>query len=161
ALAVGFAAMPPAPGEVGAWAGGPWPVRIGQRDERDASGVARLTGTVRGVAGALAADVLLVPGDGVPLRLYAVDAAAAGVHRAPVVSLDGTRLLADVTLDKVPGRPVASGADAARAVAAGLTAGAGVLASEQLGVAEQCLDMTVAYVKERRQFARPVGSFQA
>ncbi len=161
ALAVGFASMPPAPDGVVTRARGPWPVRIGQPDERDGSGVARLTGTVRGVAGALAADVLLVPGDGVPLRLYAVDAAAAGVRREPVVSLDGTRLLADVTLDKAPGRPVATGADAARAVAAALTAGAGMLASELLGVAEQCLGMTVAYVKERRQFARPVGSFQA
>jgi alkylation response protein AidB-like acyl-CoA dehydrogenase len=35
-----------------------------------------------------------------------------------------------------------------------------VLASEQVGLAQRCLDMTVAYVKERRQFARPVGSFQ-
>jgi alkylation response protein AidB-like acyl-CoA dehydrogenase len=46
-------------------------------------------------------------------------------------------------------------------MAAALTAGAGVLASELLGVAEQCLAMTVSYVKERHQFARPVGSFQA
>jgi alkylation response protein AidB-like acyl-CoA dehydrogenase len=161
ALAVGFAAMPPTPDEAGKPAGGPWPVRIGQPDQRDAAGVARLTGTVRGVAGALAADVLLVPGDGVPLRLYAVDAAATGVRREPVVSLDGTRLLADVTLDKVPGRAVTTGADAARALAAALAAGAGVLASELLGVADQCLGMTVTYVKERRQFARPVGSFQA
>jgi alkylation response protein AidB-like acyl-CoA dehydrogenase len=161
ALAIGFTTMPPAPDGLGRWVGGPWPVRIGRPDERDGSGVARLTGTVRGVAGVLAADVLLAPGDGVPLCLYAVDATAAGVRREPVVSLDGTRLLADVTLDKAPGRPVATGADAAGAVAAALTAGAGMLASELLGVAEQCLGMTVAYVKERRQFARPVGSFQA
>ena len=46
-------------------------------------------------------------------------------------------------------------------VAAALTVGAGVLASELFGVAERCLEMTVAYVKERHQFARPVGSFQA
>jgi len=114
-----------------------------------------------GDAGALAADVLLVPGDGVPLRLYAVDATAAGVARTPLVSLDSTRQLADVTLDNVPGRPVATGEEAARAVTAALTAGAGVLASELFGVAEQCLGMTVTYVKERHQFARPVGSFQA
>jgi len=78
-----------------------------------------------------------------------------------VVSLDATRQLADVTLDNVPGRPLATGEDAARAVAAALTAGAGMLASEQFGVAERCLGMTVTYVKERHQFARPVGSFQA
>ena len=157
ALAVGFAEMPPGPGA----AARPWPVRVGHPDERDGSGVARLTGTVTGVAGALAADVLLVPGDGVPLRLYAVDATAAGVTRAPLVSLDATRPLADVTLDNVPGRPVATGEEAARTVAAALTAGAGVLASELFGVAEQCLGMTVTYVKERHQFARPIGSFQA
>ena len=157
ALAAGFATPPPLPGA----AAGSWPVWIGRPDERDGPGVARLTGTVRGVAGALAADVLLVPGDGVPLRLYAVDAAAAGVRREPLVSLDATRLLADVTLDRAPGRPVATGEDAARAVAAALAAGAGLLAAELFGVAEQCLGMTVSYVKERHQFARPVGSFQA
>jgi alkylation response protein AidB-like acyl-CoA dehydrogenase len=170
ALAVGFATMPPAPDEGGmvkgerggGWGvGGSWPVRIGPPEDGDPPGVARLSGTVTGVAGALAADVLLVPGDGVPLRLYAVDTAAAGVTRAPLVSLDATRPLADVTLHRAPGRPVASGEDAARAVAAALTAGAGVLASELFGVAERCLGMTVSYVKERKQFARPVGSFQA
>ena len=154
ALAVGFAIMPGA--EMSSW-----PVRLCPPQDGDAPGVARLTGSVTGVAGALAADVLLVPGDGVPLRLYAVDATGAGVTRTPLVSLDATRPLADVTLDQAPGRPVATGEDAARAVAAALTAGAGVLASELFGVAEQCLGMTVSYVKERRQFARPVGSFQA
>ena len=156
ALAVGFASMPPAPGAEP----GSWPVRIGPSQDGDGAGVVRLSGTVSGVAGALAANVLLVPGDGVPFSLYAVDTAA-GVTRTPLVSLDATRPLADVTLDQVPGRPVASGEDAARAVAAALTAGAGVLASELFGVAERCLGMTVSYVKERHQFARPVGSFQA
>ena len=42
-----------------------------------------------------------------------------------------------------------------------LTAGAALLASEQLGLAEWCLDTTVEYVKARHQFGRPVGSFQA
>src|SRR5262249_21965648 len=91
----------------------------------------------------------------------AVAAAATEVSREAVVSLDATRPLADVTVDRAPGRPVASGEPAARAVAGALAAGAGMLASEQLGVAERCLEMTIAYVKERRQFARPVGSFQA
>jgi len=157
ALAVGFAGPPPAPGA----RAGSWAVRVARPEDGEAPGAARLTGTVGGVAGALAADVLLVPGDGVPLRLYAVDATAAGVTRTPLVSLDATRPLADVTLDRVPGRPVATGEAAAGAVAAALTAGAGMLASELFGVAERCLGMTVTYVKERHQFARPVGSFQA
>jgi alkylation response protein AidB-like acyl-CoA dehydrogenase len=85
----------------------------------------------------------------------------AGVSRTPVVSLDATRQLADLTLDDVAARRIAAGAAAEQAVAAALSAGAAILAAEQLGVAERCLEMTVAYLKERRQFARPVGSFQA
>jgi len=120
-----------------------------------------LSGMVSGVADALPAGVLLVPADGVPQGLYLVDMAAAGVAKRPVVSLDMTRQLCDLSFDDAPGTLIASGPVASRALAAALAAGAGVLASEQVGLAQRCLDMTVAYVKERRQFARPVGSFQA
>ncbi len=156
ALAVGFARMPPVAG-----AGLATGVRLGSAQPGDPPGQARLTGTVAGVADALLADVLLVPADGVPFGLYAVDAGAPGVSRTAVVSLDATRPLCDLALADVPARAVAIGAGAAQAVASALAAGAAMLASEQLGTAQRCLDMTVAYVKERRQFARPVGSFQA
>jgi alkylation response protein AidB-like acyl-CoA dehydrogenase len=126
-----------------------------------ADGGYRLSGTVTGLADALPADVLLVPADGVPYGLYAVRTADAGVSLVPVVSLDMTRQLTDLTLEDVPGRRIASGEQAKRAVDAALAAGAGVLASELLGTAERCLEITVAYLKERRQFARPIGSFQA
>jgi alkylation response protein AidB-like acyl-CoA dehydrogenase len=72
-----------------------------------------------------------------------------------------TRQLCDLTLDAAVGRSVAAGPAAERAVLAALAAGAAMLASEQLGLAERCVEMTVAYLKERRQFGRPVGSFQA
>jgi alkylation response protein AidB-like acyl-CoA dehydrogenase len=136
-------------------------VRVTQPQPGDAAGQARLTGVISGVADALPASVLLVPADGVPSGLYAVDVSDPGVTIAPVVSLDQTRALADLTLDRVPGRPLASGPAADRAVASALVAGAAMLAAEQLGVAERCLEMTVAYLKERYQFARPIGSFQA
>ena len=124
-------------------------------------GATRLRGTVFSVPDALPADVLLVPAEGVPNGLYLVEATAPGVHRTPVVSLDMTRQLCDISLDDAPGRQVAVGAAAGDAVDAGLTAGAAVIAAEQLGLAQHCLDMTVAYLKERRQFARTIGSFQA
>jgi len=118
----------------------------------------RLTGRVAGVADGAAADLLLVPaGDG----LYLVDATAECVTRTGVVSLDLTRPLVDIRLDAAAGQRVAEGGTAEAAVAAGLTAGAALLASEQLGLAEWCLETTVAYVKVRHQFGRPVGSFQA
>jgi alkylation response protein AidB-like acyl-CoA dehydrogenase len=125
------------------------------------AGWSRLRGSVKGVADALLAGMLLVPADGVPRALYAVDVSSARVRRTPVVSLDMTRQLCDVSFDDAPAVLIASGDGAAKAVAAAVSAGAGVLAAEQLGVAQRCLDMTVSYVKERRQFARPVGSFQA
>jgi alkylation response protein AidB-like acyl-CoA dehydrogenase len=136
-------------------------VAVGALRDGDPPGVQRLTGTVTTLIDALPATVLLVPADGVPAALYAVPAGAEGVTLTPAVSLDMTRQLADLTLAGAPGRRIAAGDTAAAAVRAGLVAGAVLLASEQLGLAERCLEMTVAYVKERKQFARPVGSFQA
>lgn len=117
-----------------------------------------LCGTIRGVADALPVDVLLVPTDD---GLYAVSASGSGVTRRPVVSLDATRQLCDVTLAAAAGRRVASGEHAAAALDTALVTGAALLASEQVGVAEWCLTTTVEYLKTRYQFGRPVGSFQA
>jgi alkylation response protein AidB-like acyl-CoA dehydrogenase len=153
ALAVPFATAP----------GSAFPAWIrlaGPRPGDAATGVARLRGMVTGVADALPAGVLLVPADGVPHGLYLVDMSASGVAKAPVTSLDMTRQLCDLSFDDAPGRLIASGPAASRALDAALSAGAGILAAEQIGLAQRCLDMTVAYVSERRQFARPVGSFQ-
>jgi alkylation response protein AidB-like acyl-CoA dehydrogenase len=142
--------------------GFPVSVRVaGLRPGDSEAGVARMRGMVSGVADALPAGVLLVPADGVPHALYLVEVSAPGVAKAPVVSLDMTRQLCDLSFDDAPGTLIASGAAASAALEAALTAGAGILAAEQVGVAQRCLDMTVAYTKERRQFARPVGSFQA
>jgi alkylation response protein AidB-like acyl-CoA dehydrogenase len=154
ALAIPFATAP--------GASYPTSVRLaGSRPGDAAQGIARLRGLVTGVADALPAGVLVVPADGVPRGLYLVDVAAPGVAKRPVTSLDMTRQLCDLSFDDAPATLIASGPVAAQAVAVALAAGAGVLASEQVGLAQRCLDMTIAYVKERRQFARPVGSFQA
>ncbi|WP_367324880.1 acyl-CoA dehydrogenase family protein [Streptomyces sp. HUAS ZL42] len=113
-----------------------------------------LHGELTGIADAAAADVLLVPAeDG---GLYAVEADAVTV--TPQASLDLTRPLATVTLDGAPARRIG---DAEPAVRRALRAGAGLLASEQLGLAEWTLTETVRYLKERKQFNRPVGGFQA
>ena len=136
-------------------------VRLDAPQRGDGPGDYRLTGTITGLADALPADVLLVPVDSVPYGIYAARVSDPGVGKRPLVSLDMTRQLCEVRLEQVAARRIAAGPTAEQAIAAALLAGAGVVASEQLGVAEQCLDTTVAYVKERRQFARPVGGFQA
>ncbi len=113
------------------------------------------------MADALPADVLIVPADSVPFGLLAVRSDDPGLTRTPVVSLDMTRQLCDISLDNVPASMVAAGPRAEQAIAAALQAGAGMLAAEQLGLADRALEITLAYVKQRYQFARPVGSFQA
>ncbi|MFI2508203.1 acyl-CoA dehydrogenase family protein [Streptomyces sp. NPDC018972] len=113
-----------------------------------------LHGELTGIADAAVADVLLVPAD--DGGLYAVDAAAVTI--VPQVSLDLTRPVATVVLDGAPGRRLG---DAEPAVRRALRAGAGLLASEQLGSAEWSLTETVRHLKDRTQFNRPVGGFQA
>ncbi|MFF9479817.1 acyl-CoA dehydrogenase family protein [Streptomyces sp. NPDC014733] len=121
-----------------------------------------LRGTVTAVADAACAEVLLVPADGPDgPALYAVEVPAAGVVTTPLTPLDLTRPLATLTLDGAAGTPLATGERAVAAVRGALTAGAGLLASEQLGIAEWCLTTAVAHTSTRNQFGRPVGSFQA
>ncbi|MEV0586125.1 acyl-CoA dehydrogenase family protein [Nonomuraea sp. NPDC050310] len=100
------------------------------------------------VAGAEAAEVHLRVEEGV---LYRVEGATVEV----VPSLDLTRPVARVS----GGERVARLGEVDLGEILGF--GAALLASEQLGVAEWCLETTLAYVKQRYQFARPVGSFQA
>lgn len=141
ALAVSLAAMP----------GDEFPNAV----TADAAG--RLTGTVGTVADADAADVLVVPATGPDgPALYSVRVGE-GITVTPLTALDRTRGIADVTLTDAPADRLGDAA----ALTAALTAGAGILAAEQLGIAQWCLDTTVRYVKERYQFGRPVGSFQA
>ncbi|MEV5171095.1 acyl-CoA dehydrogenase family protein [Streptomyces flaveolus] len=115
-----------------------------------------LHGELTGIADAAVADVLLVPAD--DGGLYAVAADADAVTITPQVSLDLTRPLASVRLEGAPGRRVGAAEPAVRRA---LRAAAGLLVSEQLGVADWALTETVRYLKERKQFNRPVGGFQA
>ncbi len=70
----------------------------------------------------------------------------------PVVTMDPTRRLARVQ----PEETVDLGDDPGVADTAAI-----LLAAEQVGAAERCLELTVEYAKSRVQFGRPIGSFQA
>ena len=86
------------------------------------------------------------------------------MSRIPLKTIDATRRLAEVRLAGVRLAPDALIAEGAR-VTEGLTRTAALaaiaLAAEQLGGAQQCLDMTLAYISERVQFGRQIASFQA
>ncbi|MGN6372283.1 MAG: acyl-CoA dehydrogenase family protein [Solirubrobacteraceae bacterium] len=72
-----------------------------------------------------------------------------------IPSIDPTRSAANVTASGRAGEPL--GGD----LAGGLDRALVAIASELVGVCSRALEMTVDYVKERRQFGVPVGSFQA
>ncbi len=118
----------------------------------------RLTGAVTHVLDGDHASVLLVAarsGDGV--TLFEVDPAA--VERTWTPSMDQTIRLATLTFDATPATRVA--ADATPALERAAQVGAVGVAALQAGCAARALDMTVAYTRERVQFGRPIGSFQA
>jgi alkylation response protein AidB-like acyl-CoA dehydrogenase len=91
------------------------------------------------------ADVVLATGDGRVLRWSDVTA-------QPLTSLDPTRRLARLH----PGQACDIGPDPGLADIAAV-----LLAAEQIGAAARCLELTVNYTKQRVQFGRPIGSFQA
>ena len=70
----------------------------------------------------------------------------------PVATMDPTRRLARVKPEEIE----TIGADPGTADTAAV-----LLAAEQIGTAERCLELTVEYAKSRVQFGRPIGSFQA
>jgi alkylation response protein AidB-like acyl-CoA dehydrogenase len=71
--------------------------------------------------------------------------------------MDRTRSLAWLHLDETPARRI-GGPDAASRL---LDRAATVLAAELLGAASRVLEMSVDYAKDRNQFGKPIGSFQA
>lgn len=120
-----------------------------------------LTGSMTSVAGAGEADVLVVPAAGpAGLELHTIDRDAMGVDVSSVLTLDMTRPLANIEFSGAASvRVGAEPADAA--VGAALETGAALLASEQFGIAQWCFDTTLSYVKQRKQFGRAIGSYQA
>ena len=95
--------------------------------------------------------------------LFAVEAHARGVEIAPAPTLDLTRRYAHVHLRAAPARRLGAAPRAQHHAALARTRWQATIAlgAEQVGAAAQCLDAAVAYVKERVQFGRALGSFQA
>lgn len=98
------------------------------------------------------------------VSLFVVDASSEGIGKRPLVTMDQTRKMAEVTLDsvKVPASALmGEEGEAWPHISKLLDLAAVALAAEQVGGAQKCLEMSTEYAKVRVQFGRPIGSFQA
>ena len=123
-------------------------------------GQTTVTGTVAWVPDAPEADVLVVVAtgdDGSPVAVL-VDAQADGVSIEPVTRYDGSRSLGHVRLESAAGASLGVDEDVLRSA---WHLAQGLVAAESLGAVEACLEVSVAYAKERYTFGRPIGSYQA
>jgi alkylation response protein AidB-like acyl-CoA dehydrogenase len=119
----------------------------------------RLSGRIQGVLdGGGATHVLIYLADGRPAL---VPIGAEGVQASLVSSLDRSRPLLDVTFEGAPAEVLSAANDPMAARTKVLDAGRVMLAADTLGAAQAMLDQAVAYAKERVQFGRVIGSFQA
>ena len=121
---------------------------------------ARLHGVASYVTSGAQADTLLVVArTDTGVAAFQVNPVGAGVTITPLKGFDSTTRLAHIAFDAAEALPIA-GADEV-AIERTLDLARVALAGEQAGAARYVFDTTIAYVKTRVQFGRPVGGFQA
>jgi len=126
------------------------------RDDPPRRDGAAVHGTLTHVPDGVAADLVLVAADAD--TVVAIPAGDPSMTVAPLPTVDGSRKFATVTCAGATGTELAGVGDAL-AAASDRLALAFVL--DGVGAAEVALEMAVEYAKEREQFGKPIGSFQA
>jgi alkylation response protein AidB-like acyl-CoA dehydrogenase len=132
-------------------------------ERRQDAGVAseggRLSGTALFVIDGPGADAYLVPtGD----DLWLVPAAAPGLEVVQLPTLDATRSLAELRFTAVePAERLGAAGAAGPALDRAIDVARALLAADLLGCCDRALELAVAYAMQRRQFDRPIASFQA
>jgi alkylation response protein AidB-like acyl-CoA dehydrogenase len=116
-----------------------------------------VSGVLEAVPDAAGADLLVVPAG--HEQLAVVDLNGDGVTVEAVNGLDPTRRLSTVTLDGAPATALTDGDGGALVRARDVIAVA--VAAESVGVAQRAMEMAVEHARERHQFGRPIGVFQA
>jgi alkylation response protein AidB-like acyl-CoA dehydrogenase len=145
------------------------PYRIATRAEKQVTGY-RLSGQKVFVLDGHVADVLIVAartsgvtGDRDGITLFLVPADAQGVERLRTIMID-SRNAAHLRFDNVavPADAVLGRVDgAADVLDRVLDRARACLAAEMFGSANEAFDRTIQYLKDRKQFGVPIGSFQA
>jgi alkylation response protein AidB-like acyl-CoA dehydrogenase len=145
-----------------AWAGpdGRWSTEELPVSAQPADGSWTLDGTAAFVLDADHADVLLVLAQAPSgPALFRVHPEQPGVRRTAAPTMDQTIRLATVALEAADATLVSADAEAFLQTLRDIACSA--VTALQVGAAQRCLELTVSYSKERVQFGRPIGSFQA
>lgn len=101
------------------------------------------------------------PGDAAGISLFLVDAKAPGISIERIVGVD-SRNSARIRFDNVnAGEALGETGNGFGLLENALNAGRAGVSAELLGIAGESFDRTVAYLKERKQFGKPIGAFQA
>jgi len=122
----------------------------------------KLNGEKLFVTDAATADFLVVIArDGNEQVIVVVDAKAPGVTITPLPAIDLTRRIYSVQFNNVSGEVLASGHTARTALGKALEIAAVGLSAELTGGMQRGMEITVEYAKTRKQFGRPIGTYQA
>jgi alkylation response protein AidB-like acyl-CoA dehydrogenase len=95
------------------------------------------------------------------ISLFAVDGNASGLTRTPLSTMDQTRKQAKLDFSNTPAKLIGTEGNGGEVLSKVMDLAAVGLAAEQVGGAQKVLEMAVQYAKDRIQFGRPIGSFQA
>ena len=95
------------------------------------------------------------------ISLFAVAGDAAGLERTSLSTMDQTRKQSKLTLTDTEATLIGTDGQGWQIIERVLDRAAVGLAAEQVGGAQKVLEMSVEYAKDRVQFGRPIGSFQA
>ena len=132
-----------------------------QIGRRDSAGITvdngRLTGRAMFVLDGMDADAFIVADNDGAMHLVR----AADTERRALTTVDRTRSVAEATFDSAPAQALPGSVADREPLLATIDAGRLMLAADTLGAAQTMLDQAVAYARERRQFNRVIGSFQA
>jgi len=142
-------------------ASGKWSPDGIQMEATESGGNWTLTGEKMFVTDGATANLIIVAARANGgIHLFTVDGDASGLTRESLSTMDQTRKQARLTFDNTPAGHLADTNDFAM-LSTILDLAAVGLANEQVGGAQFVLEMAVQYAKDRVQFGRPIGSFQA